>query len=215
MRHPRSAAVRDGRRRVGVRWRCFLLLSFSALILSLVPRVATVYGHGGPPLRLGVTGDPDVAATGRLALVHLREGVGLAVDWREFPDETALHAAFAAGKIDVAVVAAGFAGAARPGADCAPDAQPRLREELRGRWGGEAYLLRFSPAAAPCLRPALVVSRAVLADLRFGILGREAERFAASVAPEDVAAVRAAGARGGERAATAAARAALSAKGGP
>ena len=52
----------------------------------------------------------------------------------------------------------------------------------------------------------------MLEDLRFGILGKEAGRMAAFITREDVAAVRAAAERGGERAATAAARAALAAK---
>ena len=57
-----------------------------------------------------------------------------------------------------------------------------------------------------------IVSRAVLDDLRFGILGKEAVRMASFITREDVAAVLAAAERGGERGATAAARAALAAK---
>lgn len=171
--------------------------------------------HGGPPLRLGVTPNPTVSAVARLVLVHLREGVGFAVDWREFPDERALRAAFAGGSIDIAI---GMTEAERlpsPGpapADCPPATPAELGEALRRRWGGEAFLLGFPVDPATCVRTALIVSRAVLDDLRFGILGKEAVRMASFITREDVAAVLAAAERGGERGATAAARAALAAK---
>ena len=72
----------------------------------------------------------------------------------------------------------------------------------------------FPSAPIPACAPASLVSRAVLEDLRFGILGKEADRIAALLTRDDVAAVQAAAARGGERAATAAARAVLAAKAG-
>jgi hypothetical protein len=145
-------------------------------------------------------------------LSQLREGVGFGVDWREFRDEASLRAAFAAGRIDIAV------GATAPGAppgspgDCSPEALTGLRDGLSRQWGGEVFVLGFSAGAPPCQRPALIVSRAVLEDLRFGILGREAARFAAAVTLEDVTAVQAAAGRGGERAAAAAAREAMAAR---
>jgi hypothetical protein len=186
-----------------------------ALLLQQAGAVLPALAHGGPPLRLGVVaGDPDAAAVARLALVHLREGVGFAVDWREFPDEEALRAAFAAGRLDIAATVSAPAGAPTAGAPCPPAALAGLRGEVRGRWGGEAFLLGVPVGAGPCARCALVVSRTVLEDLRFTILGREMERLAAAVTPEDLAAVRAAAVSGGERAATAAARAALAARAG-
>ncbi len=172
--------------------------------------------HGGPPLRLGVTADPAVSAVSavaRLVLVHLREGVGFAVDWREFPDEGALQAAFAAGKIDIAVVMAAAGQPRTPELDeCSRETLTKLGEILGRRWGGEAFLLGFPVGTPPCDRPALIVARAVLEDLRFGILGKEAGRLAAFITREDVAVVRAAAGSGGERAATAAARTALAGK---
>ncbi len=170
--------------------------------------------HGGPPLRIGVTPDPVVSAVARLALVHLREGVGFAVDWREFPDEAALRAAFAGGKLDIAVALAEPAPPAQPqpAADCPRETLAALGEGLGRRWGGEAFLLGFSVGPSVCARPALIVSRAVLEDLRFGILRKESGRMAALITREDVAAVRAAAGSGGERTATAAARAALATK---
>jgi hypothetical protein len=72
----------------------------------------------------------------------------------------------------------------------------------------------FPRDGASCARNALIVSRVVLEDLRFGILGREAARFSSIVTREDVVAVQAASGRGGERAAAAAARAAMAAKAG-
>lgn len=171
--------------------------------------------HGGPPLRLGVSPNPAVSAVARLVLVHLREGVGFAVDWREFPDEAALRAAFTGGKIDIAI---GITEAGNPlspvpaPGDCPRETLNALSEALRQRWGGEVFLLGFPADREECARPALIVARAVLEDLRFGILGKEALRMATLIAREDVAAVRAAAGRGGERTATAAARAALSAK---
>jgi hypothetical protein len=150
----------------------------------------------------------------RLVLVHLREGVGFAVDWREFPDEVALRAAFSGGRIDIAV------GVTDPGqlpsdpasADCPRELFAPLAESLRKRWGGEVFPLGFPAGPAACARPALIVSRAVLEDLRFGILGKESARMASFITKDDVDAVRGAAERGGERAATAAARAALATK---
>ena len=171
--------------------------------------------HGGPPLRLGVTADPVVSAVARLVLVHLREGVGFAVDWREFPDETALRAAFAGGRIDIAIAVTGTEDPSSPTpvpADCPSEKLAVLGESLRRRWGGEAFLLGHSVGPSACVRPALIVSRAVLDDLRFGILRKEAGRMAAFITREDVTAVRSAAGSGGERTATAAARAALTAK---
>lgn len=171
--------------------------------------------HGGPPLRLGTTADPVASAVARLVLVHLREGVGFAVDWREFADEAALRAAFAAGRIDIAI---GLTAVEQPppaldaSADCPRETLTALGEGLRRRWRGEPFLLGFPAGATACVRPALIVSRTVLDDLRFGILGKESGRMTAFITRDDVAAVRAAAGRGGERTATAAARAALAAK---
>jgi hypothetical protein len=172
------------------------------------------FAHGGPPLRIGVTADAELSAIGRLALVHLREGVGFAVVWQEYPDESALRAAIAAKKLDIAVALPepGDLPPGVPGGECAAADLERVRAALRSRWGAEVFPLGFALGASPCLRPALVVARGVLEDLRFGILGREAARLAAGVTPGDLAAVREAEARGGERAAVAAARAAIAAK---
>jgi len=186
-----------------------------AAALYIFAAASPVFAHGGPPLRLGVTADPVVSAVARLVLVHLREGVGFAVDWREFPDETALRAAFAGGNIDIAigVTEAEFLPSPSPAqSDCPRETLTGLGESLRRRWGGEAFLLGVPVGPAACVRPALIVSRAVLDDLRFGILGKEAGRMAAFITRDDVAAVRAAAGSGGERTATAAARAALAAK---
>jgi hypothetical protein len=182
--------------------------------LSLVASHPNASAHGGPPLRVGVTGDPQLAAVGRVALVHLREGVGFAVVWQEYADEVSLRAALAAGKVDVAVAMPdpGDAPPGAPGGECTAAQLDRVRAALRARWGAEVYPLGFALGAAPCVRPALVVARGVLEDLRFGILGKEAARLAAGVTAADVAGVRAAEERGGERAAVAAARAALAAK---
>jgi hypothetical protein len=192
----------------------FVGLICTAVLLAQMG-AAVCRAHGGPPLRLGVSGDPVVSAVARLALVHLREGVGFAVDWREFPDEAAVRAAFAGGKVDIAVIVTeeGSPAFAPSGAAaCPPERLAAIGEGLRQRWAGEAFLLDLPRGPAPCARPALIVSRVVLADLRFGILGKEAARLAAAVTPEDIAAVLAAAERGGERAATAAARAVLGAK---
>ena len=189
------------------------LICAAILLAATGPDIC--HAHGGPPLRLGVTADPAVSAVARLVLVHLREGVGFAVDWREFPDEAGLRAAFAGGSVDIAVVLTGEGqpASATPGAAaCPPEKLASLGEELRRRWGGEAFLLELPPGPAACARPALIVSRAVLEDLRFGILRKEASRLASLIGREDVATVRAAAAKGGERAATAAARAVLGAK---
>ncbi|MHB8834616.1 MAG: hypothetical protein ACYC9Y_02775 [Candidatus Methylomirabilia bacterium] len=192
------------RRLVG--WVCPLFLALSFGVCQ---------AHGGPPLRVGVSPDPTVTAVARLVLVHLREGVGFAVDWREFPDEQALQAAFARGAIDIAVgVTDGgtLPASPDPGADCPREKLTLLGDGLRRRWGGETFLLGLPVGPAACALPALIVSRTVLEDLRFGILGKEAVRMAAFITRDDVAAVRAAAGSGGERAATAAARAALAAK---
>lgn len=184
-------------------------------MLVCAASAATCLAHGGPPLRLGVTADPVVSAVARLVLVHLREGVGFAVDWREFPDEAALRAAFAGGGIDIAVglTEPEMLPATRPeSAECPRETLVGLAEALRRRWGGVTYLLGFPVGPDACARPSLIVARAVLEDLRFGILGKEAGRMAAFITKDDVAAVRAAAERGGERAATAAARAVLAVK---
>ena len=172
------------------------------------------FAHGGPPLRLGVTTDPAVSAVARLVLVHLREGVGFAVDWREFPDEAALRAAFAAGRIDIAVGVTdpGSLPATVPSAtDCPGASLTALSDGLRRRWGGEVFLLGFPSGPSACVRPALIVARAVLEDLRFGILGKESGRMAVFITRDDVAAVRAAAERD-ERSAIVAARVVLAAK---
>jgi hypothetical protein len=202
--------------RVAVTTRLSLLAGLICAAVALIAMGAGICrAHGGPPLRLGVTADPVVSAVARLALVHLREGVGFAVDWREFPDEAAVRSAFAGGGVDI-VVALTEAGQASPAssvaADCPREKLAELGESLRQRWGAEVFLLGLSPGPTACARPALIVSRAVLADLRFGILGKEAALLAAAITREDIAAVRAAAERGGERAATAAARAVLAAK---
>ena len=192
-----------------------LFAAVCAGVLSVVLCVEKSPAHGGPPLRIGVTSNQDASAVARLVLVHLREGVGFAVDWREFPDEGALLAAFAGGKIDIAVGIPEQGTLPSPpsaSADCPRELLTGLGEGLRRRWGGEAFLLGFPVGPSVCVRPALVVARAVLDDLRFGILGKEAGRLAAFISRDDVIAVRAAAGRGGERAATAAARAALAAK---
>lgn len=171
--------------------------------------------HGGPPLRLGVTADPIVSAVGRLVLVHLREGVGFAVDWREYPDEAALRAAFTVGGVDIAVALTGErqpAPVASGTAGCPSDKLASLSDELGRRWGGEVFLLELPPGPAGCSRPTLVVSRAVLEDLRFGILRKESARMASLIGQDDIASVVGAAGSGGERAATAAARAALASK---
>ena len=185
-----------------------------AVVLFLAASVSIGLAHGGPPLRVGVTQDPLVTSVARLVLVHLREGVGFAVDWREYPDAPALRAAFAAGGIDIAVglTDPGQLPSAPASADCPPESLAPLVEALRRRWGGEVFLLGFPAGSAACARPALIVSHTVLEDLRFGILGKESTRMASFITREDVAAVRAAAGGGGERAATAAARAALAAK---
>ena len=198
---------------LGPRRRLAALVCAGSLLLAA--GAGRGFAHGGPPLRLGVTADPVVASVARLVLVHLREGVGFAVDWREFSDEAALRAAFGGGKIDIAVglaVAAPAAPAAAGTADCPGGTLAGLGAELGRTWGGEAFLLGFPATPAACSRPALIVARAVLQDLRFGILGKESGRIAALITREDLAAVRQAAERGGERAATAAARAALAAK---
>ena len=200
----RSLAQREG-----------IICLIIAAALNVFASASPVIAHGGPPLRLGVTADPVVSAVARLVLVHLREGVGFAVDWREFPDEATLRAAFAGGKIDIAIgmTGEGILPSASPApADCPRETLNALAAALRQRWGGEAFLLGFPDGPAACARPALIVSRAVLEDLRFGILGKEAGRMAAFITRDDVSAVRAAAERGGERNATAAARAALAAK---
>lgn len=191
-------------------------VSPAAVLVFLVLLVwhAGAFAHGGPPLRIGVTRDPSLSALGRLALVHLREGVGFAVTWQVHPDESALRAAFAAGKVDIAVALPdpGDLPPGPPGQECAAEALDRVRIALRARWGAEAYAVGFAAGSVPCLRPALVVARGVLEDLRFGILGKETARLAASVTAGDVAAVSNAEVQGGERAAVAAARAVLAAK---
>ena len=187
----------------------------SCFCLLILAGAGVCNAHGGPPLRLGVSRDAAVSAIARLVLLHLREGVGFAVEWREFPDEAALRAAFAAGKIDLALgrTEEEPRAAVPPGVtDCPREALALLGEDVRRRWGGEPFLLGFSLRTAACAPAVLIVARTVLEDLRFGILAKEAGRVAALITPADVAAVRAAAASGGERAATAAARAALAAK---
>jgi len=185
-------------------------------VFFLAASVVGSLAHGGPPLRVGVTRDPVVSSVARLVLVHLREGVGFAVDWREFPDEAALQAAFAGGRIDIAVglTDPGKTLTAPASADCQSERLAPLAEDLRRRWSGEVFLLGFPAGAGACARPALIVSRAVLEDLRFGILRKESGRMAAFITREDVAAVQAAAERGGEREAAAAARFAIDRKGG-
>lgn len=193
---------------------CLIGLICAGLLFFTVG-AGSSHAHGGPPLRLGVTADPVVSAVARLVLVHLREGVGFAVDWREFPDEGALRAAFAGGKIDIAIGMTEERILPSPSpvtADCPRETLTGLGEDLRQRWGGEAFLLGFPVGPLACERPALIVARTVLEDLRFGILGKEAGRMAAFITRDDVAAVRVAAGSGGERAATAAARTALAAK---
>jgi ABC-type nitrate/sulfonate/bicarbonate transport system substrate-binding protein len=191
------------------------LVGSLAFLLSFVAGVGLCQAHGGPPLRVGVTADPTVSAVARLVMVHLREGVGYAVDWRSFPDAAALRTAFAGGKIDIAIglTEPGHLAPALPaGAECPRETLAALVERLHRSWGGGVYLLEAPVARDSCVRPALIVARAVLEDLRFGILGKESAKMAAFITPADVASVRAAAERGGERAATAAARAALAGK---
>ena len=197
---------------------CCLRIIIPALVTALFLAVTggNGFAHGGPPLRLGVTADPAVSAVARLVLAHLREGVGFAVDWREFPDEAGLKAAFSGGRIDIAVglTAAGQFPPALASAACPSENLAPLVEGLRRTWGGEAFLFGFPSGAEACRRPALIISRAVLDDLRFGILGKEAGRMAAFITRQDMDIVRTAAERGGERAAMTAARSALAAKAG-
>jgi len=209
------AATLPGFRGCGVN--CLRIIGQAlACALFLAVSADSGFAHGGPPLRLGVTVDPAVSAVARLVLAHLREGVGFAVDWREFPDEAGLQAAFAGGRIDIAVglTDAGQFPTVPASADCPRENLALLVEALRRTWGGEAFLLGFPSGAAACRRPALIIARAVLDDLRFGILGKEAGRMAAIIARQDVELVQKAFERGGDRAAMAAARSALAAKAG-
>jgi len=209
----RFAAGADPETRGSACFRGVLRLLLCALALCLAVPAVRVCAHGGPPLRLGVTRDPATAAVARLVLVHLREGVGFAVDWREFTDAGALRSAFASGKIDIAVTASALPSApALASGECPRETLASSVEALRQLWSGEPFLLGFPVGAESCARPALIVARAVLEDLRFGILGKESARVAALITGGDVAAVRAAAVQGGERAALAAARAALAAK---
>jgi hypothetical protein len=214
MRHP--AAGFDPRAGDPVRSRGGVFLTGCLLAFFLAVGAESAFAHGGPPLRLGVTSDAALSAVARLVLVHLREGVGFAVEWREFPDEAALRVAFSNGKIDVAIGvtdAAPLPPGAPVAAGCPPETLATLSEALRRRWGGgEPFLLGFPLGEAACARPALIVARAVLEDLRFGILRKESARMAAFINRDDVAAIRSASEHGGERSALAAARAALAAK---
>jgi hypothetical protein len=214
MRHP--AAGFDPRAGGPARSRGSARLTACLLAFFLAVGSGSAFAHGGPPLRLGVTPDSALSAVARLVLVHLREGVGFAVDWREFPDEAALRTAFSAGKIDVAIGvtdAAALPSGAPAAAGCPPETLALVGEALRRSWGGgEPFLLGFPAQEAACARPALIVARAVLEDLRFGILRKESARMAAFINRDDVTAVRSAAERGGERSALAAARAALAAK---
>jgi hypothetical protein len=159
-----------------------LAAAFLAVLLGAqAPPAAEA--HGGPPLRIGVTADPDQDALGRILLAHLRDGVGYAAGWVAFPDRAAQDAAWAGGKLDIRVGCVD--------ADPAPGAFP----------------LAFATGApAPCARLGAAVARGVLEDLRFTILGEEIRKLFTALVPADLAAVRAARERGGERAAAAAAR---------
>jgi hypothetical protein len=136
------------------------------------------------------------------------------VVWRAYADEKSLSAAFAAGTVDIAVVLPepGDLPQGSAGAACSAEDLDRVRAALRSRWRAEVFPLGPTSGAIPCRRPVLVVARGVLEDLRFGILGREAARLAAGVTLQDIAAVREAETRGGERAAVAAARTILDRK---
>jgi hypothetical protein len=166
------------------------LLAASLAAVGLLAAAPPARAHGGPPLRIGVAADPDQDALARLLLTHLRDGVGYAVAWVSFPDAAARAAGFAAGKADI-------------GVGCV-DAEPA---GLPGR-----FALPFPTGAPPCARLGAAVAPGVLEDLRFTILGEEIRRLFAALAPADLAAVRAAKARGGEREAAAAARAIVSGK---
>lgn len=200
------------------------LLALAALAAAAsgawVPEASS---HGGPPLRIGVTESPPMQAAARLVLSHLRDGVGFAAEWRRYPDYGELRAALAGGKVDIAVglVLGARAAGAGPTGPCGPPAGwlPAAREELRQRLGAEFFPFAGGLAGpdgqageADCLHVGVAVARGVLEDLRFTILGREVERVLGVLAAEDVEAVRAAQARGGDREAAAAARAVLAGK---
>jgi hypothetical protein len=172
------------------RSRLLLLPALLAALALLAGTASPARAHGGPPLRVGVTGAPDERALGRIVLTHLRDGVGYAVAWIGFADAAGLRGAFAAAEADVVVV---------------PRAAPAAGE-------GEFFALPFPAGAAREERAGVVVSRRLLADLRFTILGREIGALLGSLTPGDLAAVREAEERGGERAAASAARAVVAGK---
>lgn len=163
--------------------RAALLAAALVAVWLLAPRPGAA--HGGPPLRIGVPlAQADAVALGRLALTHLRDGVGYAVDWRPFPDAAARDAAFAAGRLDIAV------GSPAPAA----------------RAGERLVTLPLPAGTATGDRAGAVVSAKVLDDVRFTILPAELEKLFGSLVPEDLAAVTAAERAGGDRAAAGAAR---------
>ena len=159
-----------------------LTLIAVGIVMMLAGSPSQAEAHAGPPLKIGTTENPDAKALARIVLAYLRERVGLGFAWEIFPNEAALDAAYAEGKVHIAV------------GRLAGSASSEL--VLSGLPGGVPNGERLGVAIAPW----------VLADEHYGLVAPALRALLAVIAAEDLATIREAEEREGGRGAAAAAR---------
>lgn len=172
--------------------------------------------HGGFPLRLGVAPDPDLLALSQVIVIALRDGQGMSVERKLFPDRAALLAAWRAREIDLLVdrpAEAARAARALPASGCGEGVEALIAETYRAADGPAAVeFLGSSLAGSPCGRPGLLARRSVADNLRYSTLRDAVRQVASAVGRDDLdRLVRAAA--GGERALVQAVREFLERKG--
>lgn len=177
------------------------VLLLCAAIVGLLPSVTGA--HGGFPLRLGCAQDPNLVALSQVIVVSLRDGQGMSVERRVFPDRAALLEAWRARAVDLLVdLPAEEARKALSLSEtaCGAGIETRIAEVYRNADGPAAVeFFGISLTGSPCGRPGVVVRRTVAENLRYATLRDAVRRAAAAVAKDDLARlVRAAA--GGERA---------------
>lgn len=164
------------------------LLAATLLLIGAAPVPAAA--HGGLPMRLGVASEPQLLILSQVIAVALRDGAGLSVERKVFPDRAALQEAWRALgmdlQLDLPAEEARRAGNV-PEAACGDGIAGIVAEAYRNADGPAAVeFFGFSLTGSLCGRPGVVVRRAVVDNLRFAMLRDVVRRAMAAVRKDDL-----------------------------
>jgi hypothetical protein len=186
------------------------------LALLLCARAVPAPAHGGFPLRLGVAAQPELLALSQVIVLSLRDGQGMSVERKVYPDAGALRRGWQAREVDFILdlpAEEARAAGGLPETACGPGIEAAVAERYRNADGpATVEFFAVSLTASPCARPGIVVRGSVAANLRYSTLRDALRRAAAAVRREDLDRLVAAAA-GGERALVKAVREFLESKG--